>query len=249
MLLKNKIAIITGARRGIGKTIAFEMAKEGAKVVVTDLDKEDCQRVVEEIKNGGGEGIALKMDITDRKEIREALETVINKFGKIDILVNNAGILEQKPFETITKEEWQKMLKVNLEGAFLCSQEVVKCMKEQKSGRIINISSIGGQRGGNLAVHYAVSKAGIISLTRSLANIYSKDNILTNCIAPDLVLTEMSKKELDTEAGKEKLKNIPIGRAAKPREVANVVVFLASEKASYITGQTINVNGGTLFNT
>jgi 3-oxoacyl-[acyl-carrier protein] reductase len=249
MLLKDKIAIITGARQGIGKSIAIEMAKEGAIAIVADINENDCQKVVAEIKKNGGRAVATKMDITDQEEIKNVITKTYKEFGKIDILINNAGILEQKPFKTITRQDWQKMFAVNLEGAFLCSQEAVKYMEKQKSGRIVNITSIGGQRGGNLAVHYSASKAGLISLTRSLARIYSKDNILTNCIAPDLVLTDMSRKELETAAGREKAKSIPIGRIAQPKEIADVAVFLASEKASYITGQTINVNGGSIFNT
>lgn len=249
MLLKDKVAIITGSRRGIGKSIACEMAREGAKVVISDINAQECKNVADEIVSYGGQAIAIRMDITNQEEIKNTFNEIAGQFGRIDILVNNAGILEQKPFEAISLSDWEKIFAVNLEGAFLCCQEGIKYMKEQKFGRIINISSIGGQRGGNLAVHYAASKAAIISLTRSLANIYSRHNILTNCVAPDLVLTDMSQNELNTLAGQKKARNIPIGRIAQPKEVATVAVFLASGMASYITGQTINVNGGSIFNT
>lgn len=246
MLLKNKIAFITGAEQGIGKEIAVEMAKQGATVIVTGLDTSKCQKVARQI---GNKSIGFKMDITNQEEVVKIFKLATNNFGRLDILVNNAGILQQKPFETITMAEWDKMFEVDLRGAFFCSQEAVKYMQKNKSGRIINISSIGGQWGGNLAVHYSAAKAGVISLTRSLARIYSKDNILTNCITPSLVLTDMSKNEMKTEAGKEKLKNIPLGRAASPKEIADIAIFLASDMASYITGQTINANGGVFFNT
>ncbi len=234
MELKNKVAIITGAAQGIGKAIAEEFKKHGALVVRTDI---------KEIKE---ENFWI-MDIVDRNGVKNVFTEIKNKYSRIDILVNNAAISFQKPFETITDYDWEKMLKINLQGAFICSQEAIPYMKD-RGGRIINISSIGGQWGGNLAVHYSAAKAGIISLTRSLARIYSKDNILTNCIAPGLVCTEMSKKELETEAGKEKIKSIPIGRVADPEEIAKIAVFLASEYSSYITGQTINANGGMFFN-
>ncbi|MBZ9636007.1 SDR family NAD(P)-dependent oxidoreductase [Clostridium sp. FP1] len=249
MRLKDKVAIVTGASRGIGKAIALEMAKEGAKIVVNyNNSKEKAMEAVEEIENNQGIAIAVKADISKRNEVKKMIDIAIQKFGDIHILVNNAGILHQKPFETITDEEWDKMFEVNMKGPFICSQECIPYMLKNNFGRIINISSIGGQWGGNLAVHYSATKAGIISLTRSLAKIYSKDGINTNCISPGLVLTEMAAKEMETEAGKEKLKNIPINRSAKPEEIGRIAVFLASEDASYMTGQTLNANGGMLFN-
>ncbi|NFH90631.1 3-oxoacyl-ACP reductase FabG [Clostridium botulinum] len=249
MRLKNKVVIVTGASRGIGKAIAIEMAKEGAKVIVNyNNNKEKAMEVVREIEDIQGTAIAVKADVSKRNEVKKMLDIAIENFGDIDILVNNAGILQQKSFETITDEEWDKMFEVNMKGTFICSQECIPYMLKSNFGRIINISSIGGQWGGNLAVHYSATKAGIISLTRSLAKIYSKDGINTNCISPGLVLTEMSAAEMATEAGKEKLKNIPINRPATPEEIGRIAVFLASEDGSYMTGQTINANGGMLFN-
>ncbi|NFA41664.1 3-oxoacyl-ACP reductase FabG [Clostridium botulinum] len=249
MRLNNKITIVTGASRGIGKAIAIEMAKEGAKVIVNyNNNKEKAMKVVMEIEDVKGTAIAVKADVSKRDEVKKMINIAIENFGGIDILVNNAGILQQKPFETITDEEWDKMFEVNMKGSFICSQECIPYMAKNNFGRIINISSIGGQWGGNLAVHYSATKAGIISLTRSLAKIYSKDGINTNCISPGLVLTEMSAIEMATEAGKEKLKNIPINRPATPDEIGRIAVFLASEDGSYMTGQTLNANGGMLFN-
>ncbi len=249
MRLNNKVTIVTGASRGIGKAIAIEMAKEGAKVIVNyNNNKEKAMKVVMEIEDIQGTAIAVKADVSKRDEVKKMIDIAIENFGGIDILVNNAGILQQKPFETITDEEWDKMFEVNMKGSFICSQECIPYMVKNNFGRIINISSIGGQWGGNLAVHYSATKAGIISLTRSLAKIYSKDGINTNCISPGLVLTEMSAAEMVTEAGKEKLKNIPINRSATPEEIGRIAVFLASEDGSYMTGQTLNANGGMLFN-
>ncbi len=249
MRLKDKVAIVTGASRGIGREIAISMAKEGAKVVVNYLNNDEkAEQVVKYIKDNGGTAIAIKADVSRRNDIKSMVESTIEIFGDIHILVNNAGILQQKPFETITDEEWDKMFDINMKGAFICCQECIPYMLKNNFGRIINISSIGGQWGGNLAVHYSATKAGIISLTRSLAKIYSKDGINTNCISPGLVVTEMSRTEMATEAGKEKLKSIPINRPAEPEEIARLSIFLASDDASYMTGQTLNANGGMLFN-
>lgn len=249
MKLKDKVAIVTGASRGIGKAIAIEMAREGARIIVNyNNSKEGALEVIKEIQYIKGTSIAVRADITKRNEVRKMIDIAVENFGGIHILVNNAGILQQKPFESITDNEWDRMFEVNMKGAFICTQECIPYMLKNNFGRIINISSIGGQWGGNLAVHYSATKAGIISLTRSLARIYSKDGINTNCIAPGLVLTEMSAKEMATEAGKEKLKSIPINRPANPEEIGRIAVFLASEDGSYITGQTLNANGGMLFN-
>ena len=166
-------------------------------------------------------------------------------FGRIDLLVNNAGILEQKPFHTITEHDWDTMMAVNLKGVFLCSQEAMLVMARQGGGSIVNISSSGGQLGGMLAVHYAASKAGVISLTRSLARVGAGHRVRVNCVTPGLILTEMSQKEIQSEAGQQKInQQIPMRRAGSVEEVANAVAFLASDESSYITGQTINVNGG-----
>jgi acetoacetyl-CoA reductase/3-oxoacyl-[acyl-carrier protein] reductase len=186
--------------------------------------------------------------------VRQLISTVTEKFGRIDVLVNNAGILQQKPFNTITDEDWDTMLATNLKGVFLCSQEVMPVMVRQEvrqagvrqgGGSIVNISSSGGQLGGMLAVHYAVSKAGVISLTRSLARVGAPDGIRVNCVTPGLIETEMSQKEIHSEVGQQKIsREIPLRRAGLVEEVASAVVFLASDEAAYITGQSINVNGG-----
>lgn len=248
MHLNGKVALVTGASRGIGKAIAIALSKKGVNVVLTyKINKEKALSVVKEIENNGYSAICTRLDQKSRENIRQVIEEVHKSFGKINILVNNAAIAQEKPFETITDEDWDNMMVINLRGPFILSQEIIPDMMEQRYGRIVNITSIGGQWGGYNQVHYAATKAGLISLTKSLAKIHSKYGITTNAVAPSLVGTEMSKRELETEAGKKKVENIPIGRIATVEEVTNVVVFLCSDGASYITGQTINVNGGMYF--
>jgi NAD(P)-dependent dehydrogenase (short-subunit alcohol dehydrogenase family) len=246
--LKNKIALITGGSRGIGRAIALAFGREGAKVAVCyNTSKEKAEEAVSIIKSFGSEAVAYQMTLTDRSAIKFAIGKIQTDFGSIEILVNNAGIAQEKTFGTITDEDWDTMLSVNLKGPFISIQEAIPSMVKKRWGRIINIVSIGGQWGGLNQVHYAAAKAGLINLTRSIAKIYSKYGITSNAVSPGLVNTAMVRNELSTEAGKEKIRNIPIGRIATPEEIANVVVFLASEEASYITGQTVNVNGGMYF--
>ena len=244
MMLEDRVGLVTGSSRGIGSEIARAMAQAGAEVVVSyNHNKALAEAVASDI----GAKLVLQIDISQRDSVRAAVQRVHDVFGHLDILVNNAAISQEKPFETITDEDWDQMMVVNLRGPFICCQEVLPGMLERKFGRIINVASIGGQWGGYNQVHYAVSKAGVIALTRSLARIYSEHGITTNAIAPGLVFTEMSAREIESEEGKAKVQNIPIGRVATLEEVVSVVVFLASDDASYITGQTINVNGGMLF--
>lgn len=243
-MLEGKVGLVMGSSRGIGSAIAKAMVQAGTEVVVSyNHNKALAETVATDI----GAKLVLQIDISQRDSVRAAVQRVHDVFGHLDILVNNAAISQEKPFETITDEDWDQMMAVNLRGPFICCQEVLPGMLERKFGRIINIASIGGQWGGYNQVHYAVSKAGVIVLTRSLARIYSAHGITSNAIAPGLVLTDMSAREIESEEGKAKIRNIPTGRAARVQEVAAVVVFLASDDASYITGQTINVNGGMLF--
>ncbi len=243
-----KVALITGASRGIGLGIAKALSQAGHAVALGYVHNARlAQEAAKQIVQAGGKAMAVGITIEDRKSVRGAMAQVTSELGEIAILVNNAAIAQEKPFETITDEDWNRMMDVNLRGAFVCSQELIGGMQQRAWGRIINITSIGGQWGGVNQIHYAVSKAGLIGLTRSLAKVYSKFGITTNAIAPGLVQTEMSTNELNTAAGLEKVKNIPIGRIAAMNEVASVAAYLASDDASYITGQTINVNGGMYF--
>lgn len=246
--LKDKVVLVTGGCRGIGKSITNAFAREGAVVALTyNSNQALAGQVVKDIIEQGGRAKAVQMKVENRDSVKHALEEIRNSFGPVNILVNNAAVAQEQPFNTITDSDWNYMMSVNLQGPFICCQEVLSDMLDQGWGRIINISSIGGQWGGYNQVHYAAAKAGLISLTRSLARIYSKAGITSNAVAPALVGTDMALNELNTEAGKEKVRNIPIGRIATVEEVADAVVFLASNSASYITGQTINVNGGMYF--
>lgn len=239
-----KLAFVTGASRGIGKGIAISLAKVGLDVAIGYQVNQALAREVADKCCG----FDVRVDISSRNAIREAILLTEKHFDRsIDVLVNNAATAQEKPFAQITDEDWDTMLAVNLRSAFAFSQEVIPAMQKDQWGRIINITSIGGQWGGFNQVHYAASKAGLISLTNSLARIYSGEGITTNAVAPGLVATEMSGNELESNAGKEKVKNIPVGRIATVPEVSEVVAFLASDAASYITGQTINVNGGMYF--
>jgi NAD(P)-dependent dehydrogenase (short-subunit alcohol dehydrogenase family) len=237
-------AIVTGSSRGIGKAIALGLAVSGFNVVITYNQRiDDAKVVAEEIRSLGRDVMVSHLDVSRRDSIRKTFEDAMDAFGHIDILVNNAGILQQKPFLSITDEEWQSIIDVNLKGPFICSQEIFPIMKKQGHGRIINIASSGGQLGGALAVHYSASKAGVISLTKSLARIGAPD-ILVNCISPGLIDTDMTQGEISSPEGREKIRQIPLKRPGLAEEVAKVAVFLASDQSSYITGQTINVNGG-----
>ena len=246
--LSGKVALVTGGSRGIGRAISLALAKAGALVALSYKNKRELAKIVERsINDTGGKALALKMVLEDRNSIINAVAEVKRRLGHIDILVNNAAISQEKPFDTITDTDWDYMLAVNLRGPFACCQSVLPDMIANGFGRIINITSIGGQWGGFNQVHYAAAKAGLISLTRSLSRIYSSAGITTNAVAPGLVASDMSANELNTDAGKDKVRNIPMGRIASAEEIASVVVFLSSDAASYITGQTINVNGGMYF--
>lgn len=240
-----KVVFVTGGSRGIGRSVSHLLLESDYCVAVGYHHNEDMAKDV--IRNNHN-GMSVRVDIADRHSIKSAIICVVEYFKRdIDILINNAAIAQEKPFHTITDDDWDKMLGTNLRGPFVFSQEVLPGMIKKGWGRIINITSIGGQWGGLNQVHYAASKAGLINLTRSLAKIYSAQGIYTNAVAIGLVSTDMTIIELNSEAGREKVKNIPMGRIAEADEVAQVVKFLCSDESSYITGQTINVNGGMYF--
>ncbi|MEI7815973.1 MAG: 3-oxoacyl-ACP reductase family protein [Desulfuromonadales bacterium] len=246
--VNNRIAFVTGGSRGIGAAICRYLAKKGARVAFTyQQSQESAETLAEEICTENGVVMALRMESSDRDSAYKAIKCVRDKWGDVDILVNNAALSQEKPFIEISDNDWDRMLAVNLRGPFVCTQEVIPAMVSKGYGRIINISSIGGQWGGYNQVHYAAAKAGLINLTRSIAKIYSKNGITCNAIAPGLVETDMIKNELVTIAGQEKIRSIPVGRIASCEEIASAVFFLASEEASYITGQTISINGGMYF--
>ncbi len=249
--LTGKVALVTGARRGMGKAHALALAKQGAKVVATNRAN-DCAEVVAEIKAAGGEAIGFAMDVTDALQIKAMFDETVENFERLDILVNNAGIYEPKPALELTEEEWERTIHINLKGQFLCAQRAAKEMLKNKWGRIINISSIasGGLGIGFMgATHYAASKGGIVGMTESLADEWAQYGITVNVIAPGAIDTPMVRepgKDLMPETADEINLRVPLKRIGRPEEVSAAVVFLASEEASYITGSTLYVDGGWL---
>jgi|APSaa5957512535_1039671.scaffolds.fasta_scaffold02183_12 NAD(P)-dependent dehydrogenase (short-subunit alcohol dehydrogenase family) len=249
MMMKNKICLVTGGSRGIGNGIVKQLSAKGYKVAFTFNEKEKLAQDLEsQLNKNGGNVKSFQMSIENRESVVLTLEKIKKYFqSTVSILINNAAISQEKPFNTITDRDWELMLKVNLQGPFICLQEALPDMIKNQWGRIINITSIGGQWGGYNQVHYAASKASLINLTQSIAKIYSKEGITSNAVAIGLANTDMSGAELDSVEGKKKVENIPIGRIGTIEEIANVVEFLCSDGSTYITGQTINVNGGMYF--
>jgi NAD(P)-dependent dehydrogenase (short-subunit alcohol dehydrogenase family) len=241
MILKNKIAIVTGSRQGIGRGIVLALAKEGCNVVVADIVLEDCEKVVEEIEKMEVRGLAVKCDVSKKEEVDNLISETIKKFGKLDILVNNAGIFPFVSFIEMKESDWNKVLDVNLKSVFLCSQAAVKEMKS--GGKIINISSIASFVGFEGLAHYCASKGGINAMVRALALELSSKKINVNAVAPGAIDTPGASGGSE-EQTKQTIAAIPWARMGMPEDIANAVVFLASEKADYITGQTIIVDGG-----
>jgi len=246
MRLKNKIALITGAGKGIGRTIALEFAKEGAIVIINYFhSKNESENVAKEIKKLGGNALALKANVANFNEVMRMVKKVIFIFGRIDILVNNAGLLIPSNLENTTEKIWEETINVNLKGAFNCIKAVVPYMKKQKYGKIINISSIAGIVGSSTSIPYGISKAGLINLTKTLAKNLGKYNITINCIAPGPVNTDLIKK-LDKNLIKKFIEETPLKRIAEPEDIAKVAVFFSSSESDFITGQTLIVDGGRI---
>ncbi|MBL7142450.1 MAG: SDR family oxidoreductase [Candidatus Pacebacteria bacterium] len=248
--LKNKVAIVTGARRGMGKSHALTLAKAGAKVLLSDISQEECQLVVDEIEKADGEAMAVKCDVSKKEEVEKMVKTAIDKWGKLDVLVNNAGICQFKPFLDLTEEEWDRTIDINLKGYFLCAQTAAKEMAKQKSGAIVNVASIAmGQVGVGFSTlaHYSASKGGIVAMTETMAIELGPYNIRVNAIAPGVIGTPMIdpiKQDEKTMQGI--LARLPLGRVGKSEEVSNLVLFLASDASSYMTGSTVVIDGGWL---
>ncbi len=248
--LKGKVAVVTGAGRGMGKTHALMLAEAGAKIIVSDVLIDECETVAEELRSNGGEAIAVKCDISKKDEVDAMMSVAIKNFGKIDILVNNAGIADFKEFLSMTEEDWDRTIDINLKGYFLCSQAAAKEMVKNKSGAIVNIGSIAmGQMGVGFPnlVHYVSSKGGIAGMTEALAIDLAPHNIRVNAIAPGVIETPMVDPiKSDPEGLKNLLARLPMKRMGKPEEISSAVLFLASEASSYMTGTIINVDGGWL---
>lgn len=245
--LEDRVVLVTGGNRGIGRATALMAADHGAKVALTyNTHADEGEEVCTLIRDQGGTALAMQMDVADRGAIKRCLAQTNEHFGRIDGVVNNAGLLQQKPFEELTDDDWDLLQRVNLQGPFRVAQEVFPLFRSNGGGAIVNVSSIGGQIGGNLAVHYSAFKAGQISLTRSLARVGAEHAIRVNCVSPGLIETDMTAGELATPAAATKIASIPASRVGSPDEVANAIIFLLSSASSYITGEIMNVNGGLL---
>ena len=245
--LNNKIAVVTGASQGIGKIIAFELAKSGAHVACISRNKKAIESIVEEITINGGQASSFPCDISDSDTLSEIITEIIKENSRIDILVNNAGITKDSLLMRMSIEQWDDVINTNLKGAFHCTKAVVRYMMKNKFGRIINITSIVGLTGNAGQANYAASKAGLIGMTKSIAKEMASRGITANCIAPGWIETSMTDK-LSGEVKNQFLSHIPVGRIGSPDDIANAVIFLASDEAGYITGQTITVDGGRIIN-
>jgi 3-oxoacyl-[acyl-carrier protein] reductase len=240
------VAIVTGGARGIGKAIAFTFVREGARVVLVDVDQKSMEASNKEIEKMGGKALTISCDITKRSEVNEMVNQAQKSFGRIDILVNNAGIIRRGTIETVTEEDWDRVIEVNLKGTFNCCKAVSEIMRDQGYGKIVNISSIAGKMGDiTSAPGYGPSKAGIDALTKTLARQLAPYGINVNAVSPHAIETEMS-AQWSEERRKEIIASIPLGRLGKPEDVAEAVFFLVSEEASFITGEILDVNGGAL---
>lgn len=241
--LTNKVAVVTGAARGIGREIALTLAEEGAKTVLLDLS-DQVFRAENELLNKGFHVSAFRADVSNFKEVFSIAKHVIRKFRKIDILVNNAGIVLPFSLEKFSEEDLEKVMAVNLEGVFNCCMAFVPFMIKHRYGRIVNISSIAGILVGTRSIYYSASKAAIIGLTRSLALWVADYGITVNAVCPGVVETELTKTSLGEDRLRELATKVPLKRLASPKDIANLVLFLVSDEASYITGQYIIIDGG-----
>jgi len=246
MDLVDRVAIVTGAGKGIGKSIAVTLAREGASVVVNDIDIKIAEEVAKEIKSLDRQALAIRVDVSDSKEVNRMVQLAIKKFKRVDILVNNAAIIKRGSIEDLTEEDWDRVMDVNLKGAFNCMKAVVGIMKKQRYGKIVNISSIAGKIGDLASAPcYGASKAGMTCLAKSLARELASYNINVNVVAPHAIETDMS-REWSEEKRKSIIADIPLARLGEPEDVAEAVAFLVSDKAKFITGEVLDVNGGCL---
>lgn len=243
-MLTNKTAVVTGASRGIRSSIAIDLAKSGANVVVNYSGNEaKANEVVDEIKALGQQAFAVKADVSNAEEVQAMMKQAIDTFGSIDILVNNAGITKDNLLMRMKENEWDDVININLKGVFNCTKAVTRQMMKQRNGRIINLASVVGVCGNPGQANYVAAKAGVIGLTKTTAKELATRHITVNAVAPGFISTDMTDK-LDENVQTEMLKQIPLARFGAPEDISNVVVFLASEGAGYITGQTIQVDGG-----
>ncbi|MEC1721827.1 3-oxoacyl-[acyl-carrier-protein] reductase [Schinkia azotoformans] len=243
-MLTGKVALVTGASRGIGREIAIELAEAGAKVAVNYSGSEaKANEVVDQIKAAGGEAFAIQANVSNTESVEAMVKEVISQFGALDILVNNAGITRDNLLMRMKEEEWDAVINTNLKGVFICTKAVTRQMMKQRKGRIINIASIVGVCGNPGQANYVAAKAGVIGLTKTTAKELASRHITVNAIAPGFITTDMT-DELPEDIKNEMLKQIPLAKFGSPSDIANVVRFLAADESSYITGQTIHVDGG-----
>ena len=240
---KEKVAVITGASRGIGRSIALALAAQGATIVAVDMDQVSTEAVVAELKAAGGKALAVVGNVTVTADVDRMIDEAMGAFGRVDILVNNAGITRDGLLMRMKDEDWDAVLSVNLKGAFLCTRAAFKVMSKQRYGRIINIASVVGQMGNAGQANYCASKAGLIGLTKSNAREMAKRSITVNAVAPGFIATAMT-DALSDKVRAELTAQIPLERLGSSDDIANAVVFLASEAAGYITGHVLSVNGG-----
>jgi 2-dehydro-3-deoxy-L-rhamnonate dehydrogenase (NAD+) len=242
--LPEKVAIVTGAARGIGFAIADRLSRAGARVVVADIDKESAVAAVEQLHESGAEAVEEVADITKPEQVEAMVERTIGAFGKLDVLINNAGITgSDASLSKITDEDWERVLKLNLTATFYCCRAAIARMREQQSGAVVNVASISGKEGNPNMIPYSVSKAGVICLTKALAKEVIHDGVRVNCVAPAVIETPLL-DQLRPEAIEYMRSKIPMGRMGRAEEVAAVVHFLASDDASFVTGQCYDVSGG-----
>lgn len=248
MELSGKIALVTGGSRGIGKAICLALANAGAAIVFTYREqRETAETVAQQIREKGGQAMVMRMEVRDRQSVHECINIIEATWGGLDILVNCAGVNKPTDFDQITDEDWDQIMDVNLKGPFICIQEALPLLRRRGGGSIINIGSVSGQYGGPRTAHYAASKAGLISLGQVVARFVAQDNIRCNTIATGFIASEMAQMGMQSVAVQQAAANILLRRLGTPGEIAQVVVFLASDASSYITAQTINVNGGLYF--
>ena len=243
MELAGRVALVTGAAQGIGKAISLLLAQHGADIVVSDVNLEKATETAKEIETMGRKAMAVRVDVSKLGDVDQMVDAILKQFGKIDILVNNAGITRDKLILRMSEEDWDAVLNVNLKGTFICTRAVVRHMAKQRYGKIVSIASVTGEMGNAGQVNYAASKAGVIGLTKTIAREFAQRGINVNAIAPGYIQTPMT--DVLSEKVKEDLKRlIPMDRLGQPGDVAEAVLFLVSDRSSYITGHVLNVNGG-----
>ncbi len=244
MQFDGKTAVVTGSARGLGKAIALKLASNGANIVLNDIpSSESLDETAEEFKKAGYKVVVTRGDVRNSEDVKAMIAAGVDAFGSVDILVNNAGITNDKPMALMSEDDWDIVLDINLKGAFLCTKFATKQMMKQKYGRIVNLASVAGRYGNKGQANYSASKAGLIGLTKTTAKEFASRGITCNAVAPGTIKSKMT-DALPEEVRNKYLENIPLGRFGTPEDVANVVAFLASDDASYVTAQVIDIDGG-----